>query len=297
MLAPENGFSSHNAHDALGDVEATIFLSKKIIDGNRRLWEQLLETRNKHYVRKLFESIKPIEIVLRFGGAEPKSYFGCFCGVSSNNQNSYGFFDLEIGQGLELLSGSEEDLAKAVDGSPKHIRAISINNAPPVLTVAAPNSDWLEVCETLKKDDSFQQRVGHAMASRFEEMEDEERLVEERIYGGFYSKNDQGLLHQFQIEDWPARAELISQFEDLRLKQLGRRLISFYAPSALAHSSQERLNTFLRKKWFADETKVPWTTFAEVKKQLDEIMAKPELAQKTKDNLMTYYNDKKHQFD
>ena len=39
--------------------------------------------------------------------------------------------------------------------------------------MAAPNSDWLEVCETLKKDDSFQQRVGHAMASRFEEMKDE----------------------------------------------------------------------------------------------------------------------------
>lgn len=298
MLAPENGFSSHNAHDAVGDVEATIFLCRKIADGNPKLWQQLLETRNKHYIRTLFESYKPIEIVLRFGSGEPKSYFGCFCGISSRNQNSYGFFDLEIGQGLDLISGSYDDIEEAVKKSPIKIRSISINNAPPVLPVTGPKQEWLKICQALAKDDKFQQQVSQAMASRYEEKLSEDKSVEERIYGGFYSKNDQRLVQQFQVEDWPVRAELISQFEDLRLKQLGRRLISFYAPGALAKSSKERLTEFLRDKWFADDEKqVPWTTFSEVKRQLAEIGDKPDLAQETKDALVSYYDEKLRSLD
>ena len=297
MLAPENGFSSHNAHDALGDVEATIFLSKKIIDGNRKLWEQLLETRNKHYVRELFETFKPIEIVLRFGGAEPKSYFGCFCGVSKGNQNSYGFFDLEVGRGPEYMLASDQDLKEAVETSPKKIRSISINNAPPVIPVDDPSPDWLAICNALRNDNKFQQRTAQALASRFEERVGEEKPVEEQIYGGFYSNKDQKLLHQFQIEDWPARAELISQFEDPRLKQLGRRLIAFHAPGAFAQSDRERLKTFLHNKWFSDETKVPWTTFDEVRAQLDEIIEGGKIEQKIKDDLIGYYNDKMREFD
>ena len=78
---------------------------------------------------------------------------------------------------------------------------------------------------------------------------------------------------------------------------MGRRLISFYAPGALAQSNQERLNTFLRNKWFADETKVHWTTFAEVKRQLDELAENSILAQKTKDELIVYYDSKRTDFD
>ena len=136
------------------------------------------------------------------------------------------------------------------------------------------------------------------MASRFEEKLFEDKTVEERIYGGFYSKNDQILIQQFQIEDWPVRAELISQFEDPRLKQLGRRLISFYAPGALAKSNKERLTEFLRDKWFADDDRqVPWTTFSEVKRQLAEIGDKPDLAQETKDALVSYYDEKLRSLD
>ena len=67
--------------------------------------------------------------------------------------------------------------------------------------------------------------------------------------------------------DWQKRVELISQFEDQRLKQLGRRLVSFYAPETGDRSDTERFSQFLREKWFLKEgKKVPWTTFDKVKK-------------------------------
>ena len=50
----------------------------------------------------------------------------------------------------------------------------------------------------LEKDDKFQQQVSQAMASRYEKKLSEDKSVEERIYGGFYSKNDQRLVQQFQ---------------------------------------------------------------------------------------------------
>jgi exodeoxyribonuclease-1 len=203
-----------------------------------------------------------------------------------------------MGQGLDLISGSYDDIEEAVKKSPIKIRSISINNAPPVLPVDGSNLEWLEICQALQEDDKFQQQVSQAMASRFKEKLFEDKTVEERIYGGFYSKNDQFLIQQFQIEDWPVRAELILQFEDPRLKQLGRRLISFYAPGALAKSSKERLTEFLRDKWFADDDRqVPWTTFFEVKRQLAEIGDKPDLAQETKDALVSYYDEKLRSLD
>ena len=296
MLAPENGFTSHNAHDALGDVEATIFLCRKISDGNSELWKQLLETRNKHYVRELFENFRPIEVVLRFGSAEPRSYFGCFCGISSDNRNSYGFFDLEMEQSFELIQGDNDLIMQALESSPKQIRTISINNAPPVLPVNSPHDGWVRICETLKSKSEFRKTVGSVMADRFEVQEVEVKPVEEQIYGGFYSRNDQNILQDFQTVDWPKRAELILQFEDQRLKQLGRRLVSFYAPETGDQSNIERFSQFLKEKWFLREgKKVPWTTFDEVKRQLDEIDEDPKIETGIKDYLKAYYQKKQRE--
>lgn len=42
-LAPANGFNAHNAHDALGDVEATIHLARQFASRSPALWAELLQ--------------------------------------------------------------------------------------------------------------------------------------------------------------------------------------------------------------------------------------------------------------
>ena len=111
-------------------------------------------------VRELFENFRPIEVVLRFGSAEPRSYFGCFCGISSDNRNSYGFFDLEMEQSFELIQGDNDHIMQALENSPKQIRTISINNAPPVLPVNSPPDSWVQICENLKTKSEFGKTVG-----------------------------------------------------------------------------------------------------------------------------------------
>ncbi|HBN30970.1 MAG TPA: exonuclease I, partial [Rhodobacteraceae bacterium] len=67
-LAPENGFNQHNAHDALGDVEATIHLARTIANGNPNLWAELLANHDKTRVQEKLETYKPAEVILRYGG-------------------------------------------------------------------------------------------------------------------------------------------------------------------------------------------------------------------------------------
>ena len=47
QLAPLNGFHAHNAHDALGDVEATIFIVDLIKRQRPELYQTLLDARDK----------------------------------------------------------------------------------------------------------------------------------------------------------------------------------------------------------------------------------------------------------
>ena len=80
-LAPENGFAHENAHDALADVEATMFLFQKIRKHAPDLFGKLVQASDKTYVLNALKSYLPMEVTLRFGGNAPKTYQGCYCGT------------------------------------------------------------------------------------------------------------------------------------------------------------------------------------------------------------------------
>ena len=73
-LAPANGFAHANAHDALADVEATIFMFRKIQLGAPSLFAKLLRTREKTLILTELKSYLPMEITLRFGGNPPGGF-------------------------------------------------------------------------------------------------------------------------------------------------------------------------------------------------------------------------------
>ena len=94
QLAPANGFASHNAHDALGDVAATIHVAKLIKDGAPELWHEILKNRNKAEVSARLLTQKPLDFIARFNRNPPKTYVGCFCGFNQNYLSNAAFFDL-----------------------------------------------------------------------------------------------------------------------------------------------------------------------------------------------------------
>ena len=270
-LAPINGFSHENAHDALNDVEATIFIFKLIKERAPRLFEYLMSSTDKHFISTQLKQFKPMSVSLRFGGHLPKNYVGCYCGESKSNSNQIGFLDLEALNISDLKSMGKEEIIAAVQDSPKVIRALSINKAETFRELINPTDEILEKCAFLQTNSEFQMMVSDALDNRFEPIDVSELEVEEKIYSGFFESTDRHLLDQFQGASWPDRSELIKSFKDDRLRQLGQRLLAFYAPDLLSNDQKSRFNEFLQSRWKATGEDVKWNTIDKVASDLSEM--------------------------
>jgi exodeoxyribonuclease I len=148
-IAPLNGFAAHNAHDALGDVEATIHIARQIAQRAPELWSELLANRDKGHVQATLATFQPHVLVERFGGGMPRATVGCFCGTSASNPNQAAFFDLDAADPACLLEADEAVVFAAVDATPKVIRAFSINTSPALLSVLAPSAEQLRRAEMI----------------------------------------------------------------------------------------------------------------------------------------------------
>lgn len=298
QLAPANGFENHDAHDALGDVEATIYIARMIRDKAPSLWLNILLNKNKHNVSERLQRFAPMELALRFEGA-PQAYTGCFCGFSADNKNSAGFFDLNLADPADYVDADDDTLANAVSASPKIIRSIPINNAPNLFYPRSNDSTLLEKATLIQDRPDFQLRVGRALAARYKDIElDESRPVETKIYEGFYKNTDKALLRDFQNSDWIQRADIIEQLEDLRLKQLGRRLVAFNSPVELDSDAKSQALEYLRNKWFAPtEGKPSWTSFETAENDLLEIEEKGLVAVETIADWRAFFEYRKRELE
>jgi exodeoxyribonuclease-1 len=233
-IAPLNGFAAHNAHDALGDVEATIHIARQIAQRAPKLWAELLNNRDKAGVQARIEAFQPMVLVERFGGGPPRATIGCFCGYSASNPNLAALFDLEVADPADFLTADDTSLFAAVDATPKIIRSLSVNKTPALLALATPTELQLRRAEIIANAPEFRARVGQALAARFpKDPAAPTPLVEKQIFGGFYSHGDKALLAEFQRADWRQRQDFVAAMSDPRLRQLGRRLVAFYAPQLL----------------------------------------------------------------
>ena len=270
-LAPANGFAHENAHDALADVEATIFILKKIKDGAPELFKKLVEAGDKTITSSLLKSFGPMEVTFRFGGNAPKTYQGCYCGSNKNNPNSIGFADFKLNKAEELTQASKLTVAKAVGGRPKKIRTLAVNRSETFRKIENLSQEMLEFCKTIKDATRLQKLVSEVLDERYADVEQTNLEVEEKIYSGLYGNSDKELLEHFQEASWMERISIINDFNDERLKQLGKRLIAFYAPQLLTDEQRTAYKSFVQKRWSAPIDEAPWTTAEHIWASLNEL--------------------------
>jgi exodeoxyribonuclease-1 len=275
QLAPANGFTAHNAHDALGDVEATIHLARKIAAGNPALWAQLLAMAHKSEVQAKLESFAPLDMIARYGRGAPQRFTGCFCGYAASNGTQAAFFDLDAADPADLFEASDEALFAAVDASPQIIRTIATNKAPALFDAVAPSAEQQRRAALIAEAPEFRARVGKALAARSPEDPDAPTPpVEKQIFDGFYSDADKDRLAEFRHADWRQRQEIVAGLSDPRLRQLGRRLVAFYSPELLTAEEAAKFNAYLQDKWSQGaDAKVEWTTLQKSEQVLSELEA------------------------
>ena len=279
-LAPANGYDHENAHDAMGDVEATIHLAKLIRDRAPEVWGRMMQLSRKQDTEDILKEEEILCLTQYFGGRAHNRYV-TECGANPTYGASRAVFDLN--QDPEpYLDMTIEELVHEMNKSPAVIRAVR-TNAQPILMpyteapgalreVPLPIEELGKRAHMITTNADFRRRVGEALANRYP-AKDPSPHVEQQIYDGFASSGDQALMQRFHDVPWEDRLGVAMEMADLRMKRIAQRLIYFERPEvlpektriALGHEIQERLN--------AHDDVLPWRTVADAQQELAKLQS------------------------
>ena len=266
-LAPANGFIHHDAHDAMGDVEATIHMCRLISERVPSHWSNFVRFAQKAAVVD-FLNEEEFFLLADFYFGNPYSWLVTCIGTNPENNSEHLVFDL-CHDPDELAALSDEELSARLSRRPKPVRSLRANAAPIILAFDDIEDehrrsfpDEAEIssrAQRLNSDDALQGRLVAAYRQTREAAEPSPH-VEKQIYDGFSSFGDQSRMDQFHGTEWPARAALIEQFEDERLRRLGGRLMHSEAAHCLPEATRQEYDTLIARRLMAEAGTVPWLT-------------------------------------
>ena len=251
MLAPANGFAHENAHDALADVEATIYMASLIRGRAPAVWDSLMPLVDKSEVQARVLSGQPLCLV-QYHMGRPTVLPVVGCGQSHDNPTMLGVFDLTKDP-EPILQMDVDGLVKAMQGPDRAIRIVTSNKMPALVGMSIGPDFGTATAEIdrrasqVAQDAPFAARMGHALAQRYPSWPAAE-VVEARMYEGFPSWDDEGRMQAFHSATWTERVELVEAFEDDRLRELGRRIVFLDQPEVLRPELRQGLETWLHNR-------------------------------------------------
>ena len=280
LLAPSNGFNHENAHDAMGDVEATIHLARLVRDRAPEIWDRMMQLSRKRDAANILES-EEILCLTRYWRGQAHNRYVTECGVDPTYDASRAVFDLKQDPQpyLDMTAG---ELVHEMNKSPAVVRAVR-TNAQPILmpNTAAPDAlieqslpfeELARRASMITENIEFQNRVGEALANRYSEKEPSPH-VEQQIYDGFASSGDQVLMQKFHDVPWEDRLRIAMEMDDLRMKRIAQRLIYFERPEALPEKTREALSKEIQARLNAHDDVLPWRTVADARQELAKIQS------------------------
>lgn len=262
-LAPANGFPHLRAHDALADVEATIFISQLIRQRAPDAWTKLLQCASK---KSVLATLADNAIVTL-----KESYFSrlyqfplTLVGEEQGGTGAIIAYDLQV-EPRQLLQLDDGLLSARLSRRPKPLRRIRPNAAPIVTAMRAGEAFGDLSYETLVNRSRIV-RADQRFCERLLKLGEREPMapsdhVEEQIYVSFASPRDRALMEQFHSVGWADRHQIVERFEDERFRFLGRRLIFEHSPGSLPqHIRREEKRRLLERLTGYGCESPPWTT-------------------------------------
>jgi len=286
-IAPANGFDHANAHEAMSDVEATIYVARLIKERIPDLWGTMLNTARKSEVHRFLEE----NLTVSFSDYNRGRSFTCLvtlAGVNPDYDARIGVFDLAYDPG-PYLDMTSDQLIEALEGKPRVIRAVRANAQPMLMPAATspklPSMEGISENEIqrraglIRKNEQFRLNVGKALAGQYEDKKPSPD-VEGRIYDGFPTNADERLMVKFHdAPDWGQRVEILNQIKDERYKLLGTRLIYSEQPSALPADVQKEMRRWVAERLLSDDPDAKWETIPMAIKEAEELKAEADQQQ------------------
>lgn len=173
QLLRANGFDHENAHNAMGDVEATIHLAKLIRDRATEVWGRMMQLSSKQDMEDILKE-EEIHCLNQYFGGRAHNRYVTKCGTNPTYGASQAVFDL-IQNPEPYLDMTIEELLPQMNNSPAVIRAVR-TNAQPILTpyaeapgalreVSRPIEGLDKRAHMITTNADFQRRVGEALTN------------------------------------------------------------------------------------------------------------------------------------
>lgn len=267
-IARANGanFTEADAHDALADVRATAFVARHVRDNAPNVWEQMMHNTQKANLGAFLQNNSVFFQSFFFFG-RPFTYAMTKAAINPENNSEYAVFDLSEDP-HDYVDLNVDDLLDVLNQSPKVIRTTRINSQPIIMPLnmepaeirgdRLPDETYEERAGLIQANATFQQNLGEAMVRRYEDTEPSP-YVEGRIYEGFPPPQDQTLMARFHECPWDERPQICDELQDMRLRELGRRLIYTEQPDVLPAEVRNDIENWLAERITSEED-VPWTT-------------------------------------
>jgi len=228
QLAPLNGFNHLNAHDALNDVEATIFLAKMFAERLPDLWAALLKRSVKVEAASVALSEKPV-LVFESTKGNSSAWFGQNVECNSSGTPSQA---LIAKLGYDWCGIGAGGVVKKIEETQKNTRLIALNKAPTVFTQEEAKQFFgLELSYEEQKQSSLLNGDTAACDAIVSTIKTNEKKwpvgeeLEQKIYEGFPSKKDEELAVSFRNAKPQDRAKIAHQFGEQKYRQLALRLL------------------------------------------------------------------------
>ena len=278
-LAHANGYNYDDAHEAMADVEATMYVARLIRDRAPGVWKAMDRATTKNAVKDYVATELLFSLTESYFG-QTYSWLVTACGQNPKDAGQLSVFDLSFDpDDYRFLSA--EDLVAVLNASPKAIRSLRANRQPIMMPADAapdgtkalqtPPRELRRRVEVIQGDTDFQARVGRAQVLRFLDKEPPAH-VEQRIYDGFPNAADEALMEQFHQADWSERPALASQIEDPRLGEFARSLIYFERPEVLPDEQCAELSAWMANRMLTEDESVPWMTVRKALRETDVLL-------------------------
>jgi exodeoxyribonuclease I len=249
QLAPANGFSHENAHDALADVEATIHMAMCVRERAPDCWSRFVRFSSKAGVNSFIDG-EDAFVLTEFYFNKPYHYVVAPLGPDPDNSAAQLCLDLR--HDLDFVASLSDDaLATWVTKSPKPVRKVRTNAAPSIAPVDDVPSSFLgalaedqieSAAERIRDDDGLRQRLIEAVMAGRDDHENSPH-IEEQIYSGFVPDGDMAKMEMFHLVSWQDRVAIVDALEDERLRYYGNRLIHERHPELLTAGVREFYRT------------------------------------------------------
>ena len=272
-IAPANGFQNHKAHDALGDVEATIFVAELIKSKAPILWEAALDAKNRNEARTRANRT-PVFFIHDKNYGHHIIFPAAIIGAIHNGRDLL-VADLRF----DVPAQSEISIDRLFKGPTRLCRTIKLAEAPLLFSLeecySMPHSYkwdqttindrselWASIKEKIDITDLYSEQL-----TPFEKAE----YPEAAIYEDFDAfERDAETMRSFHEANPTEKLELVNCFSDARFRTFARRIIYDNHYEILGEDDRSKFSKAILHR-LNEDSEVPWITSSKALEEADKL--------------------------